>query len=108
ELEYGALQNLRDRQFTTEVQIAEALARLESARAAQQRIELEITNSRIVAPFDGVVQERMVEVGDFVRIGDSVVEYVDLDPLVIVGNVNEREIGHIDVGSNGSVVLVDG
>lgn len=108
ELEYGALQNLRDRQFTTEVQIAEALARLESARAAQKRIELEIANSRIVAPFDGVVQERMVEVGDFVRIGDSVVEFVDLDPLVVVGNVNEREIDHIEVGSSGSVVLVDG
>jgi multidrug efflux system membrane fusion protein len=108
ETEYGAIQNLRGRQFTTEVQIVEALARLESARAAYRSIELEIANTTVKAPFDGVLQERMVEVGDFVRIGDSVAEFVDLDPIVISSSINEREIGHIQVGSKGSALLVDG
>lgn len=108
ELEFSAQQNLRGRNFTTDVQIAEAQARLESAKAARKRIELEIANSRIVAPFAGVVQERAVEIGDFVRVGDSVAEFVDLDPIVVTGNVNEREIGYLEVGSSGLAVLVDG
>lgn len=108
DIEYKAIQNLRGQQFTTEVQIAEAMARLESARAARRSIELEIANTTIEAPFDGVLQERMAEIGDFVRVGDSVAELVDLDPIIISGSVNEREIGHITVGSKGSAVLVDG
>lgn len=108
EIEFEAIQNLRGRQFTTDIQIAEARAQLESARAAHERIKLEIANSTIRAPFDGVLQERMVEVGDFIRVGDSVAEFVDLDPLIISAAVNEREIGHIVVGGSGSAVLVDG
>lgn len=108
EIEHQAIGNLRNQQFTTEVQIAEAAAQLESARAAHERIKLEIANSTITAPFDGVLQERLVEVGDFVRVGDSIAELVDLDPLVISGNVNEREIGHVTLGSEGRAVLVDG
>jgi multidrug efflux system membrane fusion protein len=108
EIEYAAIQNLRGKQFTTEVQTAEALARLESARAAHASMQLEIANTSIEAPFAGVVQERQIEIGDFVRVGDSVVEFVDLDPIIIAGNVSEREIGHIEVGSSGSAILVDG
>lgn len=108
EIEYAAIQNLRGQQFTTEVQTAAALAQLDSARAARESMRLEITNTSIKAPFAGVVQERQVEIGDFVRVGDSVALFVDLDPIIITGNVNEREIVHIKVGSQGSAVLVDG
>lgn len=108
EIEYAAIQNLRGQQFSTEVQTAEALARLESARAMHASMQLEIANTSIKAPFDGVVQERQIEIGDFVRVGDSVAELVDLDPIIIAGNVNEREIAHIQVGGTGSAVLVDG
>ncbi|MGA0846860.1 MAG: efflux RND transporter periplasmic adaptor subunit, partial [Luteolibacter sp.] len=66
ELELQARQNLRNREFASELEIAEAAARLESARAAKVRIALEIDNTSIDAPFDGIVQERSVEVGDYV------------------------------------------
>lgn len=108
DLEFKAIQNLRDRQFTTELQIAEAQARVESAKAAQQRIELEISYTSITAPFAGVIQERQVEIGDFVRIGDTVAELVDLDPIIITGEVNEREIAHLSVGREGAALLVGG
>lgn len=108
EIEYRAIENLRGQQFTTDIQIAEALSSLESAKAAKERMELEISHTRITAPYAGVVQERSVEIGDFVRVGDSVAQLVDLDPIIISGEVNEREISHIQPGSTGSVVLVDG
>jgi multidrug efflux system membrane fusion protein len=108
EIEYAAIQNLRGQQFTTEVQAAEALAQLESARAVRESMQLEMANTTIEAPFDGVVQERQIEIGDFVRVGDSLAEFVDLDPIIVTGNVNEREISHIKVGGSGSAILVDG
>ena len=90
ELEFKAVQDLRARDFTTDVQIADANARLESARASH------------------VLQERGVEIGDFVRTGDIVAELVDLDPMIVVGEVNEREIAKLAVGSRGQATLVDG
>ncbi len=108
ELEYTGIQNLHEKQFTTDVQIAEARARLESAKAAAERIKLEISNTTITTPYDAVLQERSIEIGDFVRIGDSVAELVDLDPLIVTGEVNEREVGDMIVGGKGVAVLVDG
>lgn len=108
ELEYMAIEDLRAREFTTDVQIADANARLESARAGHERIKLEIANTSIVAPIDGVLQERSVEIGDFVRTGDSVVELVDLDPMIVTGEVSEREIAALTIGSKGMATLVDG
>jgi multidrug efflux system membrane fusion protein len=108
ELESKAVQDLRSREFTTDVQIADATARLESARAAHERIKLEIENTSVLAPIDGLLQERGVEIGDFVRTGDMVAELVDLDPLIVRGEVNEREISNLAIGSRGAAVMVDG
>lgn len=108
ELELKAIENLLGRKFTTEVDIADARAQLESARASHEKIQLEISNTRIKSPFDAVLQERAVEIGDFVRTGDSVVELVDLDPLIVSGEVNEREVAELTVGSQGTTRLVDG
>lgn len=107
-IQYEAAQNLRGQNLTSEVQIAEARARLVSSQAALQQIELEIERTQIRAPFDGVVQERSVEIGDFVRIGDSIAEFVDTDPIIVVGDVNEREIGTLSPGQSGAAILADG
>jgi membrane fusion protein, multidrug efflux system len=108
ELELKAIENLLGRKFTTEVEIADAKAQLESARASYEKIQLEISNTRINSPFDAVLQERSVEIGDFVRTGDAVAELVDLDPLIVSGEVNEREVAELIVGSQGTTKLVDG
>jgi membrane fusion protein, multidrug efflux system len=108
ELELSGAENLRTKQFTTDVQIAEAKARLASAKAAAERIKLEITNTTMTAPYDAVLQDRSVEIGDFVRVGDNVAELVDLDPIIVTGEVNEREVAAMAVGSKGIAVLVDG
>jgi len=108
ELQLEAARRLRSQQFAAEVQIAEALARVESARARLAEIELEIANTDVVAPFDAVIQERSVELGDYVSSGDVIAELVDVDPLIIAGAVNEREIRRIGIGARGQARLVGG
>ena len=108
DLELEARKNLRDQQFASQVELAEAQTRLDSARAAKEWIALEIKNTSIQAPFDGLVQERNVEIGDFVRTGDAVVDIVDIDPLIIAGEINGKEISELRVGGTGSAKLVNG
>lgn len=108
ETEYQAIANLRGQQFTTEIQIAEAEAALASARAAHAAIELELMQLTLRAPFASIVQDRPVEMGDLVRVGDTVATLVDLDPLVVVGEVNERDVGWIHPGGTGTARILGG
>ena len=107
-IQYEAARELRGQNLLSEVQIAEARARLVSAQAQLRDIELEIERTIIAAPFDGVVQDRFVEVGDLVRIGDTIAEFVDTDPMIVVGDVNEREIANLSPGRGGVAILSDG
>jgi multidrug efflux system membrane fusion protein len=108
ELELQGRQNLKNQQYASDVEIAEAQARLDSARSARERIQLEIRNTDLVAPFEGIIQERWVEIGDYVRAGDPVVELVDIDPLIIAGEVNGKDVTELAIGSMGYATLVDG
>jgi multidrug efflux system membrane fusion protein len=108
ELEFEAAERLRGEQFLSPSDLAAREAQLVSARAARDRIALDIDRTEIKAPFDAIVYDRSVEIGDYLAIGDPVAELVDIDPIIVVGNINERNIGALDVGSTGLARVLDG
>lgn len=108
ELEFEAARQLRGRDLMSEAQIAEAEAQLAAARAALERIDLELERTSIEAPFNGFLAEREVELGDYVAVGDPIGVVVDTDPLIIVGDVSERELYGLDVGTEGTAGLLSG
>jgi multidrug efflux system membrane fusion protein len=107
QLQYEAAERLRGQQFVSEAQIAETKARLVGAEAARKRILDDIAYTNVKAPFDAIVQDRMVEIGDYVQAGDAVARLVDTNPMIVVGEVNEREVHELAVGSIGNARLVD-
>lgn len=62
-----------------EPQRATAEARVEAARAAVRRAELDLSRARIRAPFDALVRTRDIEVGGLVSIGESLATLVATD-----------------------------
>ncbi len=98
ELEYQGVRSLKDKGLQAERQLAEALAQLKAARVALKRAQLNMRHLFVVAPFDGVLQNRAVEVGDYLSVGDPVAEVVELDPLVISADISENEIGDLAAG----------
>jgi len=108
ELQLQAARKLQQKQFVSETQIAEAYAHVVAAHAALQAIELDINHTTLTAPFDAVMQDRLVELGDYVKSGDKVAQLVDIDPLIVVGEINEREINKVEVGGAGYARLVSG
>lgn len=105
---YRGDQRLANRDFTSRQRVLESKAALEDARAALAATLLDIDRTEIGAPFDGVLAARLVEVGDYVGIGDPVARVVDLDPLVVSARVAEADIGRVHVGLTGTATLVDG
>lgn len=107
-IQYEAEQKLKGESFASEVRLAEAAAALEAAKAEQRRAELDLTRTRIIAPFDGSLQDRYVEEGDYVAAGDPIASFVDIDTLIITGSVSETERNNLIPGSLATAQLITG
>jgi len=105
-LEYRAAERLSKKGFRAETQLAGARAALELAQAAVEYAQLALDNTEIQAPYDGLVEERLIDIGDFVEKGDRIGRVVDLDPILVVAQVSERDIGRLEVGAPGRARLI--
>jgi len=108
EMEYDAAQRLSERGYRASTKVAEAAALLDRAHAAQAQVELDIDNTRIKAPFDGVVELRHVEMGDYVSRNAVVARILDQDPYLVVGQVSELDVPFLKVGDTGVATLATG
>ncbi len=108
-----------------EARIAGALARqraaaagVEGAKAASDAADTTESFSRIVAPFDGVVTEKMVEPGNMAAPGTPLMRVEDARGFRLDVRVDESRIGQIapgatvpvalDAGADGSARMVSG
>jgi multidrug efflux system membrane fusion protein len=105
---YDGQQSLKKDGYASDSQMAETLAKLEAARAEYTRAKLDLANMTIRAPFSGTLQDRTVEIGDFVRAGDTVGTFVDNTNIIITGSVAERDAGNVKVGDMANATLVTG
>lgn len=108
ELEYEARQRLKSESYVSDAQLQEAAAMLESAKAELKRAELDLEYMTIRAPFDGALQERHVEIGDFVAQGDPVATVVDDRKLIVSAGVSEFEAQFVNKGEVAWANLVTG
>lgn len=108
EIEYDAAKQLAGKGFQTESKRAEAEANLTAAKAALEQIRVDLGRTTVEAPFDGVIESRSVEVGDFVQPGDEIAVVADFDPIVVTIQVSEREISRVDPGVTAEIQLLDG
>jgi multidrug efflux system membrane fusion protein len=86
----------------------QATAALESAKAAERTQQIELENTKIRAPFDGFVDDRYVNVGDYMRVGDKCELVIAPQPFLAVGSVSEQDVGKLKVGEPASATLVTG
>lgn len=108
DMEFNAARTLSEKGFRAETKLAEAQANLETARADLKKAELDLNNIYIRAPFDGFLEDRMVEVGDYVKVGDDVARVVDLDPIYMIGGVTEQDIHQVTRGQKAQGNMLNG
>jgi len=107
-LELEAARRLHERGHRSDTQLAAARAAFQEAQARVEETRTDLDETTIYAPFAGRVGETMAEVGDFMTRGRELLRLVDLDPLSIVGSVNERRVAQIETGTEASAELVTG
>ncbi|NWH07245.1 MAG: efflux RND transporter periplasmic adaptor subunit [Alphaproteobacteria bacterium] len=108
QLEYEAARRLSGKGYRSETDAAAALAAFEASQAEVRQREEELENTKITAPFDGFVDNRFVEVGDYMNVGQVCAMVVDTDPFLIVGQASERDVASIKPGDRGRGLLITG
>jgi HlyD family secretion protein len=90
---------------SAEAELSGAQARDERARSAVRLAQDELDHMRVLAPFDGIVSQRMVEVGEPVVPGQPVLEIVSLNRLYVSAPLDEIDIGRVREGLPARVTL---
>lgn len=108
QLEFDASVALEKKGHRSETQTAAAKAAFEAAEANIRAMEQQLSFTIMRAPFDGVIDNRFVQVGDYMTPGTPCAWVVGADPFHVVGAVSESQIGHVAPGTPGTAKLVTG
>lgn len=95
---YARMKQLHDANSLPEIQWTEVQSRLKQARSAEQIAQKNLKDSRLYAPFSGVIAEKQAEVGQNVMPGAPVVRLVGVEQVKVCISVPENEISRIQVG----------
>lgn len=85
-----------------------ARSALASARSQLEAAQADLDRLTVVAPFSGIIDQVMVEEGSWLPSGEAAAVLLQLDPVVALGEVSEREIASVSVGSEADVRLISG
>jgi multidrug efflux system membrane fusion protein len=107
-LEYAGVKDLGTRGLQAETNVAQSKARMESANASLSRAKLQLAHTQMKSPFSGVVEDQPVELGDFLRVGDVCAWVLDADPMLMIGQVAEKDIANVTLGDVVTGQLITG
>lgn len=82
-----------------------AHARVDQAQAQLDREEATLARHRLLAPYDGIVLQRMQNVGAAVPMGTAVVSFLDPRSLRILAYVDEGSAGMLRPGQPATILL---
>ncbi|RMG01033.1 MAG: efflux RND transporter periplasmic adaptor subunit [Nitrospirae bacterium] len=80
---------------TPEIEATEAS--IEAARASIERAKLDLKRTEIRAPFEGIVISESVDIGAYLRSGQSFGRVAALDAVEIPVGINEREVSFMEI-----------
>ena len=108
EVEFIGQKKLADDNLVSEIKLQESVSNLEKAKTQLIRASLDIDFMNIKSPFEGSLQDRYVEVGDFVKSGDNIATIIDDKTLIVKAEISENDVKFLKVGDLGLAKLSTG
>ncbi|WP_165380327.1 efflux RND transporter periplasmic adaptor subunit [Candidatus Finniella inopinata] len=103
--EYNSATKLKTKNFVAENSFLQAKANLEAANAELAHAQYEHEQLTVSSPIQGYYQDRIVEVGDYVSVGDKLATIADLSILTLNVYVSENDIASIKIGQTAKVCI---
>lgn len=104
-LNRAKLDQQRQQLNVLESQKAQTVAALEGQKAALDLAKINLGYTRIVAPVDGMVSERLVRPGQYLSVGTQVISLVPLPKVWVVANYKETQMTNIRTGQKARVTV---
>lgn len=108
QLQMQASSSLAAKGFRSPTQVLADQASLDAASAGVRAAQVALGQVNIRAPFAGVFDRREAEVGAYLAPGQPCGVMIELDPLLIVGDIPETETGKVHLGAPATARLVTG
>jgi multidrug efflux system membrane fusion protein len=99
---------LAEQGFRSPTQVLETQASLDAAQAQVRAAEIALDQVNIKAPFAGVFDHRDAEIGTYLSPGQPCGTMIELNPLLVVGDVPETEAAKLRIGAPATATLVSG
>lgn len=108
QLQQKASIDLAEKGYRSQTQVLQDQANLDGAAATVRQAEIGVEQMNIRAPFNGVFDKRDAEVGAYLAPGQACGTMIELNPLLIVGDLPETEASKVRVGAAATAKLVSG
>lgn len=108
QLELQAAEALHAKGNRSETQLAQAQTAFETAKAQVADWTVQLSFTKLRAPFDALVAERPAEQGQLLRVGDICARLIDVDPFLAIGEVSEAEVALLSVTMPAQVRMQNG
>lgn len=105
ELEYDRMKKLIENDATSRSDFDNAETNKNVSKAQLEEVRARLERTDINAPISGVLNDILVEEGEYVQVGAPVAEIVDIDTAKVVVDVPERDITFFEVGADAEVFL---
>ncbi|CAG7591254.1 efflux RND transporter periplasmic adaptor subunit [Hyalomma marginatum] len=111
EIEFKSTLTLYKKKLASETDLAKSKANLSSAEADLKQIEIDYLNTQVVAPFDGYIDEILVNEGDYVSdmLDNSPIgTFVALEPMIAKAEVADAKIRYLKPGLRATMKTLNG
>jgi multidrug efflux system membrane fusion protein len=90
------------------LQADQTRAALATAKSQLETAKTELAQYEIYAPYNGLIDRVPVQRGSTILAGAEVATLINLDPLLAIGEVSERDLKYLKVGNEADIKLADG
>lgn len=108
ETDLNAARVLTEKGFQSATRVTAFEAQRDGALASLKQAEIELDNVNMRAPFTGMWEKQMAELGDYLAPGQACGLLVDLSPLEVSVQLTETQVGLISAGDTADIILNTG
>ncbi len=105
QIEFDRMTNLVKENATTQRDLDNATSQIAISKARLQGIRARLERTSIFAPTAGVLNDLLVEEGEYVDPGNPVVQIVDTDTVKVVVEIPERDIAFFAIGEKADIFV---
>jgi membrane fusion protein, multidrug efflux system len=105
---YNSATDLASRGWAAQARVDTTKAQFDEAQAALDGAKSEFAKTQMRAPFRGVFEKRLADVGEFLGPGGACGIMVELDPVLVVAEAPERQAVQIKLDAPARLKLTDG